>query len=231
MRSGRGLSIGLAVAAVLCGTSCSDTPPAKVTHPTPSVSVKEGGAGATAPVEQAHGRVVYLTFDDGPDPLWTPKVLAVLAKHAVHATFFMLAQHANPHQELVDEVRAAGHAIGNHSVSHPKLTKLSPAQLHHQVADGVHSRCFRPPYGATNPKVRAEIKRDGMQQVLWDVDTRDWSRPGVPVIVKRALAGARPGAIILMHDGGGNRSETVAALGQILTALSARGYHFATLSC
>jgi peptidoglycan/xylan/chitin deacetylase (PgdA/CDA1 family) len=186
---------------------------------------------SAGPVKQADGKVVYLTFDDGPDPRWTPEVLAVLQAHNAHGTFFILAEHANEHPDLVDQVRAAGNTIGNHSVSHPQLPKLSPAQLHHQIADGVRSKCFRPPYGATNAAVRAEIRRNGMQQVLWDVDPQDWARPGTPTIVQRALAGAHPGAIILMHDGGGNRAQTVAALNQVLTALSARGYTFATLSC
>ncbi|MDX3002402.1 polysaccharide deacetylase family protein [Kribbella solani] len=207
----------------------------------PSASGKSSASGkpsatvstpaSTKSVEQAKGKVVYLTFDDGPDPRWTPEVLAVLAKHNVHGTFFMLAEHADAHPDLVDEVRTAGNAIGNHSVSHPQLTKLSPARLHEQVANGIQSKCFRPPYGATNPRVKAEIKRDGMQQVLWDVDTNDWKRPGATTIANRVVAGARPGAIILMHDGGGNRSQTVAGLDQALTKLSARGYGFATLSC
>jgi peptidoglycan/xylan/chitin deacetylase (PgdA/CDA1 family) len=182
-------------------------------------------------VKHVGGKVVYLTFDDGPDPHWTPEVLAVLQAHNAHGTFFMLAEHANEHPDLVDQVRSAGNTIGNHSVSHPQLPKLSPAQLHHQIADGVRSKCFRPPYGATNAAVRAEIRRNGMQQVLWDVDPQDWARPGTSTIVRRALAGAYPGAIILMHDGGGNRAQTVAALDQVLTTLSARGYTFATLSC
>ncbi|WP_432889956.1 polysaccharide deacetylase family protein [Kribbella sp. CA-245084] len=216
--------------AVVATTSVKPTTPAGTpsTTPTPSSTQTTEPAG---PVKQAQGKVVYLTFDDGPDPHWTPEVLAVLAKHDARGTFFMLAQNANPHPELVDQVRAAGNSVGNHSVSHPQLPKLSPAQLHHQVADGVQSKCFRPPYGATNARVRAEIHRDGMQQVLWDVDPEDWARPGTATIVQRVLAGARPGAIILMHDGGGNRAQTVAALDQVLTTLSARGYTFATLSC
>jgi peptidoglycan/xylan/chitin deacetylase (PgdA/CDA1 family) len=188
-------------------------------------------AQTTQPVQQARGKVVYLTFDDGPDARWTPEVLGVLAKHGAHGTFFMLQQNASAHPELVQQVRAAGNSVGNHSISHPQLTKVSPAQLHRQVANGIASKCFRPPYGATNARVKAEIKRDGMQQVLWDVDTNDWKRPGSATIAQRVLAGAHPGAIILMHDGGGNRAQTVAALDQALTSLSARGYGFATLSC
>ncbi|WP_427885451.1 polysaccharide deacetylase family protein [Kribbella sp. GL6] len=199
-------------------------------HATASVSPKPSPR-PTGPIKQGHGKVVYLTFDDGPDRVWTPRVLAMLAKHGAHATFFMLAQHSRRFPDLVDEVRAAGDAVGNHSVSHPKLTKLSPASLHAQVANGIQSRCFRPPYGATDHRVLTEIHRDGLQQVLWDVDPRDWSRPGVAMIVKRVLAAVKPGAIVIMHDGGGNRSQTVAALDQLLPDLAARGYGFPALSC
>ncbi|GAA3116787.1 peptidoglycan/xylan/chitin deacetylase (PgdA/CDA1 family) [Kribbella aluminosa] len=161
-------------------------PPAATSSPEPS-------ARPTGPIKQGHGKVVYLTFDDGPDRVWTPRVLAMLAKHGAHATFFMLAQHSRRLPDLVDEVRAAGDAVGNHSVSHPKLTKLSPAALHAQVANGIQSRCFRPPYGATDHRVLAEIRRDGLQQVLWDVDPRDWSRPGVAVIVKTGAGSCETG--------------------------------------
>ncbi|MGW6194575.1 polysaccharide deacetylase family protein [Kribbella sp. NPDC055110] len=244
-----GLGIGAAVAMACLHTAfASESQPASATETAPRAVVTPATGNATksptatpsptpahtpsaGPVKQAHGKVVYLTFDDGPDPHWTPEVLTVLQAHNAHGTFFMLAEHANEHPDLVDQVRADGNSIGNHSVSHPQLPKLSPAELHHQVADGVQSKCFRPPYGATNAAVRAEIRRDGMQQVLWDVDPQDWARPGTPAIVQRALAGAHPGAIILMHDGGGNRAQTVAALDQVLTTLSARGYTFATLSC
>ncbi|MEU4195395.1 polysaccharide deacetylase family protein [Kribbella sp. NPDC026611] len=248
MRGRFGLPIGLAVGAAVamaCLHAAVSGPAgmANAAQPVPTTTISKAAATTTptpestpsktanGPVKAAHGKVVYLTFDDGPDPRWTPEVLAVLAKHNAHGTFFMLAQNANPHPGLVDQVRTAGNSIGNHSVSHPQLPKLSPAALHHQVADGVRSKCFRPPYGATNARVRAEIRKDGMQQVLWDVDPEDWARPGTATIVNRVLAGTTPGAIILMHDGGGNRSQTVAALDQVLTTLTARGYAYATLSC
>ena len=239
-----GLALGAAVAMACLHTAfASEGRPANASETAPraaattpvkpaaSPSATPSHAPSAGPVKQAGGKVVYLTFDDGPDPHWTPEVLAVLQAHNAHGTFFMLAEHANEHPDLVDQVRSAGNTIGNHSVSHPQVPKLSPAQLHHQIADGVRSKCFRPPYGATNAAVRAEIRRNGMEQVLWDVDPQDWARPGTSTIVRRALAGAHPGAIILMHDGGGNRAQTVAALDQVLTTLSARGYTFATLSC
>ena len=175
--------------------------------------------------------MVYLTFDDGPDPRWTPQVLDLLEQHNAKATFFVLAENAGRNPDLVRRARAAGHAIGNHSVSHKNLTKLSAARLHAEVAGGVASRCFRPPYGATNAKVRTEIKRDGMKQVLWDVDPDDWQRPGAATIASRILTAVHSGDVVLMHDGGGNRSQSVTALSRVLSVLEARGYTFAALPC
>lgn len=126
---------------------------------------------------------------------------------------------------------AAGNTIGSHSISHPQLTAISAAKRRHEIFDGPRSTCFRPPYGATNPKVRADIKAAGMVQILWDVDPRDWSRPGTQAIVQNIKANARPGSIILLHDGGGNRSQTVAALDKVLPDLLAQGYSFPAMAC
>ncbi|NUR98330.1 MAG: polysaccharide deacetylase family protein [Kribbellaceae bacterium] len=176
-------------------------------------------------------KVLFFTFDDGPDPTWTPQVLSTLARYGAHATFFELGQMQDEHPGLRDQVLAAGNTIGSHSISHPQLTKLSAAQRHHQIFDGPRSTCFRPPYGATNAKVRADIKAAGMVQVLWDVDPRDWARPGTSAIVHNILAHAKSGRIILMHDGGGNRAQTVAALNQVLPILKAQGYTFPAMNC
>ncbi|GAA1525945.1 polysaccharide deacetylase family protein [Kribbella lupini] len=180
---------------------------------------------------QAGGKVLYLTFDDGPQPVYTPKVLAVLAKHHAQATFFVLGREAAAHPALVETTRRAGHNIGNHTWDHPMLTKLSPTRLRQEISAGVKSMCFRPPFRDTNAHVAAVAAEYHQHQVLWDVDTRDWEKPGVDAIERALLRGARPGAIFLMHDGGGNRSPTVAALDRALTKLSARGYTFRSLPC
>jgi peptidoglycan-N-acetylglucosamine deacetylase len=179
----------------------------------------------------AAGRVLYLTFDDGPQPEYTPKVLAVLAKHHAQATFFVLGREAAAHPALVETTRRAGHRIGNHTWDHPMLTTLSPARLRQEISTGVQSKCFRPPFRDTNAHVAAVAAEYHQHQVLWDVDTRDWEKPGVDSIERALLRGARPGAIFLMHDGGGNRSQTVAALDRVLTKLSSRGYTFRSLPC
>lgn len=196
--------------------------------PTPSATPKPLPT-ATTPAPPT--KVVYLTFDDGPDASWTPRVLDVLDRYDIHATFFILGKQADAEPGLVDQVRAAGNSVGNHSVSHASLPKLSDSRLRHEIGDGVRSRCFRPPYGATTSRVRSAIARAGMRQVLWDVDPRDWSRPGTSVVVDAVVSHVFDGAVVLMHDGGGDRSQTVAALPRIIEKLRGRGYSFGTLSC
>ncbi|WP_083876288.1 polysaccharide deacetylase family protein [Kineosphaera limosa] len=179
------------------------------------------------------GKVAYLTFDDGPDRRYTPQVLALLAKYDAKATFFMIGSQAQANRPLVARVRAHGHAIGNHTQTHPWLTKVSPATVRDQLrrADSVLGRttCMRPPGGFVNGVVRNEARAQGKQVVLWSVDPSDWSRPGAPRITSTILSKTRPGSVILLHDGGGPRTQSVAALAQVLPRLKAQGYRFETL--
>jgi peptidoglycan/xylan/chitin deacetylase (PgdA/CDA1 family) len=206
--------------------------PSAVKRPTPS-AVKP--AVAKPPADDwnlaAHGKVLYLTFDDGPQHEWTPKVLQVLRKHKAQATFFVLGIQVAQYPELVAAERAAGHHVGNHTWDHKTLTLLPDAKVRQEIATGVKSKCLRPPTGATNAKIAAIAAAYHQRQVLWDVDTKDWEKPGAAHIEHAILAGARPGAIILMHDGGGNRSQTVAALDRALTKLTKLGYTYRALPC
>jgi peptidoglycan/xylan/chitin deacetylase (PgdA/CDA1 family) len=111
------------------------------------------------------------------------------------------------------------------------LTHLTPARIRDEIRTGVPSKCFRPPYRDTNAAIAAVAASYHQRQVLWDVDTLDWEKPGAAKIEQAILRGARPGAIILMHDGGGNRAQTVAALDRALTELSQQGYTFRALPC
>jgi peptidoglycan-N-acetylglucosamine deacetylase len=197
----------------------------------PSTPGKPAGDPTANLVKGKNKKVLFFSFDDGPDPYWTPKILQVLAKHNAHATFFQLGNMEAAHPGLREQVLAAGNSIGSHSISHPQLTAISAAERHRQIFDGPKSTCFRPPYGATNPKVRADIKAAGMVQVLWDVDPRDWARPGTNAIVQNIMNYAHNHNIILMHDGGGDRSQTVAALDKALTLLAAKGYSFLAMDC
>ncbi|WP_316525969.1 polysaccharide deacetylase family protein [Kitasatospora brasiliensis] len=202
------------------------------------------GAAVTLPVTQAQAagpkaaKVVYLTFDDGPSPAYTPKVLATLSRSGVRATFFEIGQNVAAHPSVTAQVARQGHSVQNHTWSHPDLRKLSASALNAQVADtdrairaqtGRTPSCLRPPYGAVNGTVRSKASALGKQVVLWSVDPADWSRPGTAAIRSRVLDNVRPGSVILLHDGGGDRSQTVAALPTIISTLKARGYTFATL--
>ena len=179
----------------------------------------------------AHGKVLYLTFDDGPQVEWTPKVLQVLRKHNAHATFFVLGMQVAQYPELVTLEKASGHRVGNHTWDHKLLTKLPAAKVRQEIDSGIKSKCFRPPARDTNAAVEAVAAANHQRQVLWDVDTKDWMKPGIAKIYHAIMSGARPGAIILLHDGGGNRSETVTALDEALTKLTQQGYTYRSLPC
>jgi peptidoglycan/xylan/chitin deacetylase (PgdA/CDA1 family) len=192
---------------------------------TPKTGQKSTGQKSTRPGSSpSTGGTVYLTFDDGPGP-YTLRVLDVLRRTGSTATFFQLGVNAAGQGRIAAAIRAQGSNIGNHSYDHRDLTRLSPAELRWQIAHGPRSPCFRPPYGATNAKVHGAITRAGAREVLWTVDTLDWSKPGVTKLEK---IGGRPtvrrGSIILMHDGGGPRAQTVTALPAIIAQLHARGF-------
>lgn len=190
--------------------------------------VREGGT---------KGRDIALTFDDGPGP-YTPEVLKVLEHYRVPATFFAIGRmlkyfSASTVREIED-----GDAIGDHTENHPFLARLSAHEQFEELfeqmarielAGGRRPVLFRPPYGSFNATTLRELSRLHLLMVLWSVDTNDYLQPGVGVIVERAVAGAKPGAIILMHDGGGNRAETIAALPLIITELRAKGFHLVTV--
>lgn len=179
---------------------------------------------------------VYLTFDDGPSRTYTPQVLTVLRTHGVKAVFFEVGQNITWYPWITKSLRANGMKIGNHTWNHPNLTLLSNASVTWQLnkmesALGYRPRCVRPPYGAYNSRIATIIANRGQRLILWTVDPRDWSRPGTWVIVSRVLAQVRPGARILLHDGGGDRSQTVAALDLLIPRLRARGYVIGLMAC
>jgi peptidoglycan/xylan/chitin deacetylase (PgdA/CDA1 family) len=177
-------------------------------------------------------RLAALTFDDGPGT-YTQAVLDALAGKHVTATFFMLGSSAAANKSLVAKVKAAGHEVENHSWSHPILTQLTPEQIRGELSrtdDAIGGgRFLRPPYGTYDAVVAAEAKALGLRIVLWTVDTRDWEHPDVGSIMSMVKAETRPGAIILMHDGGKNRSQTVAAIPLIVDWLLANGYSLTTV--
>jgi peptidoglycan/xylan/chitin deacetylase (PgdA/CDA1 family) len=190
-------------------------------------------AAQPAQASDPWGNTIFLTFDDGPGGSYTDEILEVLADNDAKATFFQLGQNAAADPARARSVLAAGHTLGNHTWSHPDLTKLTRAQVDQEISRaqmllesfGAEVNCFRPPYGASNTMVNTAIADAGLKKQMWNVDTRDWSRPGTDAIVDVLLT-ATPGDVVLMHDGGGDRSQTVEALAIALPQLTAKGYNF-----
>jgi peptidoglycan/xylan/chitin deacetylase (PgdA/CDA1 family) len=180
---------------------------------------------------------VALTFDDGPSSVWTPRILRLLDRRHVKATFCMIGQQAASHPAVVRRVVRAGHALCNHTWDHDLALATRPRpQVDLDVRMGSrailrasHGRrplFFRAPGGHWSRAITAAAAAGGMAPLRWTVDPRDWSRPGTAAIVRTVLAELRPGGVILMHDGGGNRDETYAALRILLHRLPRMGYHF-----
>nr|WP_099908462.1 bifunctional polysaccharide deacetylase/glycosyltransferase family 2 protein [Streptomyces sp. TLI_171] len=206
------------------------------------------GSKNTAPVSyRIPDKTVVLSFDDGPSPEWTPKILKVLAAHDVRADFFVTGSMTTRNPDLIRQIVAGGHEIGLHTFTHPDLAYQSHARISWELAQtqlalagvaGVHSSLFRPPYSSDasamddwNYPVIKYVGAHGYLTAFIDRDTDDWKRPGVDEIVKAAMP-TKPGAgeLILLHDAGGDRAETVEALEQIIVKLQGEGYRFTTIS-
>jgi peptidoglycan/xylan/chitin deacetylase (PgdA/CDA1 family) len=183
-------------------------------------------------------RSVLLTVDDGPSPVWTPQYLRLFAKHDVTATFNLIGEQVAANRRIVRAMVTEGHAIANHTWSHDLgLRHRSRRDIRREIAHtnaaihdatGQRPTQFRAPGGIWGPKLFAEVSRQRMLPVDWNVDPRDWARPGTPAI-ERAMLASRPGDIILCHDGGGDRSQTFHALQKVIPALKRRGFTFVAL--
>jgi peptidoglycan/xylan/chitin deacetylase (PgdA/CDA1 family) len=181
---------------------------------------------------------VALTIDDGPDQKWTPMMLDLLAELRVPATFFVVGQQVKEFPKLVERMVAAGHQIADHTVTHPMdLPGFSAARMREEIG-GAHDRIaqttgaapklFRAPGGAWTEQIMDTATAYGMMNIDWEVDTKDWTRPGTRSIESKLL-GAKAGDVLLCHDGGGDRSETVQALRRVIPALKQRGLTFVAL--
>lgn len=243
----------LAVGGVVHGGFAEDSTGAGGNGRTDKVpeSVRDGG-----PVIDTTGRQVrtytvpahtaVLTFDDGPDPRWTPQVLAELRRQHVAATFFVVGSEVARYPGLVREIHQSGSELGVHTFTHPNLStepawrrnlELSETELTLAGSAGVTSSLLRPPYSSTVDAVDdgmwsviSGAGRDGYVTVLTQQDSQDWQKPGVNRILADATPSGGQGAVILMHDAGGDRSETVRALVRLIPRLRALGYHFETVS-
>ena len=181
---------------------------------------------------------IALTIDDGPHPVWTPKILRLLDKYHVPALFCMIGNQVLGHETVAKDVTRDGHQLANHTWSHPtslatknhaavgKEIKRAQEKIHDTT--GYAPKLFRSPGGAWSPTVLKEAANAGLVPLDWNNDPRDWSRPGTAAIKRRMLA-AKPGQILLCHDGGGDRSQTYQALKTVLPALKARGLRFVAL--
>ncbi len=182
-------------------------------------------------------KAIALTVDDGPSPVYTPQILRLLHRYGITASFSMIGLNVGAYPGVASEVADAGHVIVNHTQTHRNLAIMRPARVAAEMdyaTEAIHRATgrlpdmFRAPYGAWSPTVIQRCQARGMTPLDWSVDPRDWSRPGVTAIIRNIVDHTRTGSIILEHDGGGNRSQTVAALRVVLPRLLDAGYHFRT---
>ncbi|HEY3479881.1 MAG TPA: polysaccharide deacetylase family protein [Streptomyces sp.] len=222
----------------------SDTPGKGGGTHSPTAGTHTPGRPAAVPVPdsiqhqpEAPGKAVNITIDDGPDPVWTPQVLAVLKQYGVHATFCMIGPQAAAHPDLVRRVVAERHRLCDHTVHHneamdhkplayQKSEILDALDMIEDASGGAHVQYYRAPGGAFTPASRALAAQHGLRPLGWNIDTKDFSRPGVAAIMHTLKYEIGNGPTILFHDGGGDRSQTVEALRQALPWLRQQGYAF-----
>jgi len=216
--------------------------PAVISNGGPVIDLTAGRTQSS----QLPPKTVALTFDDGPDPVWTPQVLAVLARYHVPGTFFVVGSRVAHYPQLVRDIRASGSEIGLHTFTHPELREVSPTRVDQEFtatqlalagATGQLSYVVRPPYSSEASAVddagfavMQRLGQEGYVTTLVDTDSNDWQLPGVDDIVNAVLPVAATGGIVLLHDAGGNRAQTVAALDRIIPQLQAQGVRFTTVS-
>lgn len=181
---------------------------------------------------------VALTFDDGPSPIYTPQILAVLKKYHVKATFFMVGVNAKKYPDMVKAVRDAGMVIASHSLTHPMLTKLNATTLQKEVHEpqvivfnivGIYPACLRYPFGASNSHVREVIRANDLNPVPMGFNSFDYERPGTQKIIDWVLKNVHSQQVFLFHDGYDKREQTVAALPAIIEGIEKKGLGFSTI--
>jgi peptidoglycan/xylan/chitin deacetylase (PgdA/CDA1 family) len=218
-----------------------------------SAAAISAGYQSMAPTGQWYGRTftslargtkqLALTYDDGPNDPHTLRLLEVLARHNVQATFFLIGRCVQQRPDIVREIVKAGHVIGNHTFTHPLLTFKTAAEVRKELSDcrsaiqdavGEHSDLFRPPFGGRRPAVLRIARELGLEPIMWNVTGYDWSAPPAVVIEKKVSSQIRGGDVILLHDGGhkqmgADRSQTVLATDHLITRYKSEGYDFVTI--
>ena len=201
------------------------------------------GIGRTFAAASAGSKQIALTYDDGPNDPHTLKLLDVLAKHNVRATFFMIGRYVQQRPDIARAVAQAGHVIGNHTFTHPLLIFKSAAQTRAELVDcrqalqdaiGEHSNLFRPPFGGRRPATLGSRANSGSRPVMWNVTGYDWNAPPAAVIEKKVVRQMRGGDVILLHDGGhramgADRAQTVIATDNLIRRYKDQGYEFVTV--
>lgn len=185
-------------------------------------------------------KVVALTFDDGPDATYTPKILEVLHQYHVPATFFVLGSQVDKYPKVMQWITKAGHEIGNHGYDHYDLNKLTEQEVYDDIkrgersilrTTGILAQNYRPPGGVMTHDVMNAVQASGYDLIHWSIDPKDWSlKRTASVIAKSVKSNVKAGDIILFHDGGMNQKQTVAALRDLIKDLRAQGYRFVTVS-
>ena len=220
---------------------------------TAAAAASAAGYQSMAPTGQWYGRTfaggmrgskqIALTYDDGPNDPHTLKLLDVLAKHRVRATFFMIGRYVRQRPDIARAVAQAGHVIGNHTFTHPLLIFKSEAQTRTELVDcrqalqdaiGEHSNLFRPPWGGRRPATFKIARELGLRPVMWNVTGHDWNVPPAAVIEKKVARQTRGGDVILLHDGGhramgADRAQTVIATDNLIRRYKDEGYEFVTV--
>ncbi len=220
---------------------------------TAAIGAVMAGYQSMAPTGEWYGRTftglpraskqLALTYDDGPNDPHTFRLLEILVKHEVHATFFLIGRYVKQRPDMVRELSRAGHVLGNHTFTHPLLTLKSASEIRNELQTcrtaiqdviGDHSNLFRPPFGGRRPAVLRIARELGLEPIMWNITGYDWNAPPADVIEKKVSRRISGGNVILLHDGGhkdigADRSQTVIATDRLLTRYKDEGYAFVTI--
>lgn len=231
------------ISGLLCGTAISLSLPVFQVTKRLSPETREYWAGSPDIIWHVNtkNKMIALTFDDGPSPTFTPQILDILKKNNAKATFFVVAQRAEKLPDIVRRMVYEGHEVANHTYNHPYLNGITEKEFQDELAladktlikvTGVKPKLFRPPGGYYNEKIVRVAKEMGYRVVIWswEQQSRDWANPGTAAIIRSVLKNAAGGNIVVFHDQGGNRTQTVQALQPIINGLKENGFKLVTVS-